>query len=228
MPGLDNPKVDVLHLVAERLRDQSHSRWVIVLDGADDHDRFFGDGFFSRYIPESPACSVLVTTTDECIGRRLTRAEPIRVRCPNAQEAARLLRAKLTAREEEDKDDESEALTVTTLLNKLPLAITQAAAYINDNGISLGRFIKILRTSPANQHYLLKYGGSSSVMLTFQLCFDRVAKNTRAEELLSLMAVLESQEIPKSLLRKEEEFEAEFINALGRLTSMSLITAEND
>ncbi|KAL1982009.1 hypothetical protein VTN96DRAFT_1833 [Rasamsonia emersonii] len=228
LPGLDNPRVDVLHLVAERLRHESHSRWLIVLDGAGDRDSFFSDDFSSCYIPESPACSILVTTTDESVGRRLTRAEPIKVRCPTVEEAAKLLRARLITREDNEPDEETKAVMVATLLNKLPLAITQAAAYINDNGISLGRFIEILRTSPADQQYLLKYGGSRSVTLTFQLCFDRVARDPRAAELLSLMSVLEWQEIPKLLLRKEKELEAEFTNALGKLMSLSLITAEND
>ncbi|KAL1961713.1 hypothetical protein VTN77DRAFT_1113 [Rasamsonia byssochlamydoides] len=136
--------------------------------------------------------------------------------------------------EDQEDPDENETAVATLLknLDNLPLAIAQAAAFINDNHISLFRYVEILRKSTAEQRYLLNYGGSgsSSVIRTFELSFNRAAKIPRAVELLSLMAVLERQEIPKSLLRKEEEeeLEAEFTNALGKLISLSLITADKD
>jgi hypothetical protein len=57
--------------------------------------------------------------------------------------------------------------------------------------------------------------------------FDQIRKQKpRAAEILSLMAVLDRQGVPKTLLRKDGERGIEFTTALGTLQAFSLVTVE--
>ena len=67
----------------------------------------------------------------------------------------------------------------------------------------------------------------SSVVRTWKLSYDLVrARKPRAAEILALMAVLDRQGIPKSLLHRDGERRIEFTTSIGMLRSFSLIEAE--
>ena len=40
LPGRDDPKVDILHLVRNWLCDERNGRWLLILDNADDYSVF--------------------------------------------------------------------------------------------------------------------------------------------------------------------------------------------
>jgi tetratricopeptide (TPR) repeat protein len=118
----------------------------------------------------------------------------------------------------------------------LPLAITQAAAFISENSITLAEYIETLQTSDSDMTDFLNENlydprrdrdASSSVIRTWKLSFEQIRKQKpRAAQLLSLMSVLDQHGVPKSLLYKEDERRTEFTTALGTLQAFSLIAAE--
>lgn len=68
--------------------------------------------------------------------------------------------------------------------------------------------------------------GENSVAATLAISFEQIRRNDRqAAELLSLMSVLDRQNIPRSLLLSDIE-EVELERALGTLKAFSLITSE--
>ena len=147
-------------------------------------------------------------------------------------EAVRLLHSKLS---EDSNCTEAAAILVKTL-DCLPLAITQAAAFISENHCTLGDYLEMLQASDADQIELLSKDlydprrdtdALSSVVRTWKLSYDQVrTQKPRAAEMLALMAVLDRQGIPKSLLRRDCERSIEFITSIGVLLSFSLIEAE--
>ena len=219
----------------------------MVVDNADDTTIFFQERTqetppgapstrpLAEYIPNSPTGSVLITTRDGRVGQRLAnRNKPITVSPMTPTEAEDLLRSKVP-------DDElySRTGSLDELLNELaflPLAITQAAAFIYENNISISDYLDLLRAGDQDVKDLLSEHledprrdreTENSVMRTWKLSFDQIKKQKPlAADILSLMAILDLQGVPKSLLRHyhHDSSEIVFATALGALQAFSLIT----
>ncbi len=122
------------------------------------------------------------------------------------------------------------------LLGFIPLAITQAAAFIQENSITVKAYFDRLKESDLDlQDYLeedlpdpRRYPESeNSVIRTWKLSFDQIAQQgPRAADLLSIMVLLDRQAIPKSLLKQGDERNIEFDKAIGTLQAYSLIKTE--
>ncbi|KAI9764543.1 MAG: hypothetical protein M1840_008369 [Geoglossum simile] len=124
------------------------------------------------------------------------------------------------------------------LLENLPLAIVQAAAYIRQTGISTTDYISSFLSSERGREELfdndLKSSGDSStssrsVMTTWAITVETIQKeNPLAVQLLQLMSFLDGQSIPKSLLSSLHwpEFGNKLILAktIGALINFSLVS----
>lgn len=242
--GWDDQKVDTLKLVYEWLSDEYSGEWLLIVDNADDAATFFGNRSaeitqgqensksLARYLPQSSKGSVLVTTRDKRVGERLAgREKPIEVLPMNASESMNLLRSRIA----EDDWSDVDAMRLIGELAYLPLAITQAAAFISENGLTVSEYLELLVTGDADLKDLLSehledprrdLDTENSVMRTWKLSFDQISKGKpRAAQILSLMAVLDHHGAPRILLRKDGETEIAFRTALGALQAFSLITA---
>jgi tetratricopeptide (TPR) repeat protein len=246
LSGWDNPKTDKLTLVAHWLSQDESGHWLIVLDNADDADVFFNTNHdlvskeskgkpIAGYIPHSTQGSVLITTRDRRVGERLAnRVRAINVPPFTVQEAEDLLGSLVG---KIDVGDEANAQELFDALAYLPLAVSQAAAFITENGITVSEYLELLRAGDADIKDLLSEEltdsrrdteTQNSVIQTWKLSFDHIQRsNPRAAKILSLMSVLDRQGIPKSLLRQDNEKSIEFTKAIGVLQAFSLITTEN-
>lgn len=122
----------------------------MVIDNADDIQLFGPPGDLAKWIPECAHGSILVTTRDKAAGSRLTRGGSlIEVGKMSEREAGKLLR-KLTGTST-DLDPEAFS-SLASRLEQLPLAIVQAAAFIQDTSISVGKYLQILGKS--EQHLI--------------------------------------------------------------------------
>jgi tetratricopeptide (TPR) repeat protein len=248
LPGWEDRKVNTLQLVFEWLSGESIDRWLLVLDNADDEDVFFGTKNdllagrgkgqkpMANYIPRNLNGSVIITTRDQRIGRRLADSgKPIAIMPMAIQEAEQLLQSKTW---EDSISKEADSKNLLHDLGNLPLAITQAAAFMNENSMAVSEYLDALRASDRDIKDLLSEeledprrdsDTSNSVIRTWKLSFDQIRKQKpRAAEILSLMSVLDRQGIPKFLLRRENERLIEFTTAMGTLQAFSLITAERE
>ena len=243
IPGLDRQdnEVDALQLVSEHLSSEKHGSWLLVLDNTDDADVLFSvEGASSpsaqakslaSCLPRNKNGRILVTTRDRRVGEILCRDSLLDVDIPALLDASLLLRSKL----HEDRWDEAQAKELVTSLGHLPLAVAQAAAFINQNNIKIEEYLRCLRAGDAGIKELLeielydlrRYDAAQvSVLQTWKLSFDLIKKQEpRAMKILSLMAVLHSQMVPKSLLCKPNESPVSFITTVGTLQAFSLVTA---
>ncbi|KZF18827.1 TPR-like protein [Xylona heveae TC161] len=246
LPDWNDPKMNVFDLVFQWFTDPDRSsKWLIVLDNADDAETFSTTLHLStsqhgsiaktlaQYIPWNG--SLLVTTRDRQVGQRLTGREPvITVERLLLGETKTLLKSKI---HDPTAWDDSSASKLLELLDCLPLAVTQAAAFISENEMTVAAYTRRLEKAESEmQRYLSEEladtrrdtHSQNSVMRTWKISFDQILQQSpRAAEILSLMAVLDRQGISASLLRREDE-SLDFDLAIGKLKAFSLISSNPD
>jgi tetratricopeptide (TPR) repeat protein len=253
IPGQENLDADVCALVCDWLSDESHGRWLMILDNADNRTLMFpekgdlakGDtatdeGNVAKrhmrdYLPLAvhEHGSLIITTRNRKLGGDLADGQdPIDVERFTAAEAEELLQSKIG----QSQWDKATARELVEILEYIPLAITQAAAFVKQNCLMLGKYLRALKESDIN---LTRYLSEdlldprrekdiqSSVFLTWKLSFDQLRKEElHAANMLSLMAMLDRQGIPEILLCREETLDIDDTKAIGTLQAYSLIKSE--
>ena len=136
--GRKDRKADVLKLLRNWLRDESKGRWLVVLDNVDNADFLLelpaisSEGPTAQrridYIPSCEHGSVLITTRSKSEALKLVYdSEIVDVSPMSEDEAEALLVNKLGRSSAEDR-------LLVRALDRIPLAITQATAYIRERG----------------------------------------------------------------------------------------------
>ena len=226
LPGHDDPKTDTLRLVYNWLCEEDNGQWLMVLDNADDIGVFYprpgtgtsqGAGVeapqpLASFMPQTENGRILVTSRSRDAAARLTGGTQniLSIQAMNDSQAQQLLRKKLG-----DKYEEGAAVDLLRALEHLPLAITQAAAYI---------LLRWPEESPST--YLAKFrqgerrgarllqkdagdlrrdpSASNSVARTWQITFDQIRlEKPSAADLLMLMSQFNPQGIPKWVLESD-------------------------
>jgi len=254
-PGYDDPKMDVLLVVKKWLERRDCSKWLMVIDNADDTQVFFGqpaesantgtsklDGNLARYLPECAHGAILVTTRNKQTGSRLTYGKGlIEVGEMDEDESDQLLRTVLNG-----VSTTSEELSMlSSRLECLPLALVQATAFIQENTISVGDYLELLTKSDHNLVNLLSgefetvgrdSGTPRAVAETWILSFEQIEQQDAfTGEILSLMSLFDRQAIPLKFLYKNEQHQGgdsttdiQLTKALGVLKAFSFITEDKD
>ena len=239
----NNPNVNVLTLVRNWFNETT-TPWLAIFDNADDIDTLFaptsrndgGDSQTPRlsdYFPRENAGSVIFTTRDQRVADMLRNAATtIQLPTFDLPVAQAFLQSRL--RSSSSKDAQG---MLVQALDCLPLAISQAAAFISQNAISPTDYLELLRSDEAEMKELLateSYDLSrdpeikNSIIQTWMLSFARIQEqNSKAADILSLMAVLDRQSVPIDLLRKEGDSKIQFMTAIGTLKAFSLIIEES-
>ena len=151
-----------------------------------------------EYLPRRADGTTITTTRDKRVGYRLAdREEPIIVPPMNINDAGALLRSK-TSHDEGPTRDLTRDKELLEVLGNLPLAITQAAAFITENNITIAEYLDVFATNQSEVEDLLseetgdhrRYPGfESSIMNTLKLSFDQIVKQKPlVANLLSFMA----------------------------------------
>ncbi|KXJ89485.1 P-loop containing nucleoside triphosphate hydrolase protein [Microdochium bolleyi] len=243
IPGHDDPKTDVLPLLKRWLERKERGRWLMVIDNADDAQLVSGPEGVGRHIPECAHGSVVVTTRNKEAGSRLTRGgRPIEVREMGESESEELLKKKL-----EEGGVEADALmALASRLERLPLALVQAAAFMQEKSVPVSRYLQLLGGGDQDLVDLLSeefetVGRDSetprAVTETWILSFDQIQQqNAFAGELLSLMSLFDRQAIPSDFLSDYSKQQSgqgprggvQLSKALGVLKAFSFVVEEKD
>ncbi|KAH8671817.1 TPR domain protein [Tricladium varicosporioides] len=245
--GLDKPNVDVLQLVSMWLCDEINGKWVMIVDNADDLNVLFKQTAdhnsaqvvhsLSNFIPQSQNGSIVLTSRNRNVAFRFTGRDSdiIKVDPMNEAHAIALLHKKL-----EGSLNMTGAAELVQALDYMPLAITQAAAYISQRAprINILKYLQDFRRSDKNRASLLQRDTAdirrdstalNSIMVTWQISFEHIREEwPSAARLLSLMSLFDRQGIPEDLLHQNyhdnSDREADFENDISVLTSYSLVT----
>jgi nucleoside phosphorylase/Tfp pilus assembly protein PilF len=250
LPRVNDPDVDVCELVSDWLNKEDSGQWLMILDNADNPDLFFWPVDSEAptqvsmtkkplidYLPRTlnSKQSLVITTRNRQLGEDLSHGERCIEILPFALLEARVLlqlRAGITT----DSWSSSDSEPLLEALGRIPLAITQAAAFMRRNKMSLLEYLKDFERNEQNlkdylrtelQDHRRERGFPNSVFRTWKLSFDLIREQEpRAAAMLSLMAMLDRQKIPETLLRRKGERDINFVTAIGTLNGLSLITKE--
>lgn len=266
LPGWDQPDIDILLLVYTWLCDETNGCWLMIIDNADDEEVFTvnagrngnnTDGSMGKAstllnsIPQSANGSILITSRNRDVAFRLTGdyAAIIKVGQMDQMEALALLQNQLErnsgkADADQKSGESDDAKALVEALDYMPLAISQAAAYISQRAprATVSKYLLNLRKGDRDRARLLQIDlgdtrrdgtASNSVITTWQISFAHIHREKpSATQLLSLMSLFNPQGIPEYLLdgRYHEigDADADFEDDLNTLLSFSLIATDTD
>jgi tetratricopeptide (TPR) repeat protein len=132
-------------------------------------------------------------------------------------------------------EDFEAATTLLQQLTFLPLAITQAAAYINETGITIADYVSLLKEQEEDTVELLsedfedkwRYAEATNpVAMTWLISFEQIRqRDSLAIDYLSFMACINPRDIPPHLLPPGPSRVKRY-DALGVLKAYSFITVQ--
>ncbi|KAJ0136482.1 Sterol 3-beta-glucosyltransferase UGT80B1 [Fusarium oxysporum f. sp. albedinis] len=216
LPMRNDPDIDVLRLVRDWLQTEEAGSWLMIWDNADDVNLFYpihnsGDkavtGFanentiartdqqpLAAYLPKRRNGTILITSRSMDAAERLTGSHKAIYSVPTMDDAQGL------------------QLFQNKLDDCIPLAITQAAAYINRRAprVSVKTYLDTFQESDKKKGNLLNRDAgdlrrdetvSNSVVVTWQVTFEQIRRERpSAAKLLSFMSFFNPQGIPEFML----------------------------
>ncbi len=222
-----------LQLVRDWLEHTYPHRWLMIVDNVDEVQTFFKERLFGKpiveYIPQSAKGSVLYTSRNRDIGVDLTAdRNPILIPSMEFEEAHQFLDEGLirgsTIEERRELLEE---------LDCLPLAITQAIAYMAKRRKSIRQYLGIFRQNDSTKIRLLKhqfsdYGKETrqmeSLATTFMVSFDYIrAEHPDAAKLLSMMSFLSLAWTPGYILHSKDADLLDLEDSIEILVAFSFI-----
>ncbi|EXA36844.1 hypothetical protein FOVG_12726 [Fusarium oxysporum f. sp. pisi HDV247] len=213
LPKRDDPSTNIIALVRDWLQTEDSGSWLMILDNADDINLFWRKGtdeqLLASFLPKRQNGTILITSRSLDVAERLTGSHKNIFQLSTMDEAQglHLITNKLTG--EFDNDAAVELLQV---LDYIPLAITQAAAYINRRSPreSVESYLEAFKESDQKKNSLLEVDlgdlrrdetVSNSVITTWQVTFEKIRhERPSAADLLSFMSLFDHKGIPEFAL----------------------------
>jgi transcriptional regulator with XRE-family HTH domain len=219
---------------------QKRHNWLLIFDNVEDPHTIL-----STFVPSKHQGSVLITTRRRDVGL-LAHNEILPLLSEDDAVLFILRRAECIAKKasvtEATSDDFFLARDLCQLLDRLPLALDQAGAYIAENGCSLRHYIDLYekfrpvlldqRNANDQPDYRSVSDHPDSVLMTFWLSWEQVQeRNVLAGNILQFCAFLAPDQIPEALVQagvmmsetENPRKALEMDEALGLLYRYSLI-----
>ncbi|OAG43855.1 hypothetical protein AYO21_02082 [Fonsecaea monophora] len=228
---------DVRESVRRWLESDESGKWLLVVDNADAMDVLFGspenpDGIF-QYLPESDHGRILFTTRSREVANAV-EGEMVELAQMSAEEAKSLLEKSLEkslVREDLLRNDKGVAELLQEL-TYLPLAITQAAAYLSRNRVTITKYMELLRGTEQDMVGLMSRefhdstrprGSRHAVATTWLVSFHQIRQSDpAAADLLMFLSCIDPKAVPQSILPLFPTEEA-MVFALGTLDAYAFV-----
>lgn len=205
----------------------------MIIDNADDIE-LYQENWLAQFLPNCNHGSILFTTKNRRVAVELCPADAgglhIQVGTMTDAGAEKLIRSRLSSPEQYTSHT---LWAFARKLGHLPLALTQATAYIEENNMTIPEcttllnkdvksFTDFLSHTPATAKTTM--GASRSVMDTLTASINLIQRqNDWAARLLSLMAYFHRDGIPKAALRAYLESIAQGNIEIGFFVSLGVL-----
>ncbi|PLB46624.1 violaceus kinesin [Aspergillus steynii IBT 23096] len=206
--GIEVKAAEVKSQVKAYFSQRSAGNWLLIFDNADDMEMWI-DGTstnpaLKQYLPQSDRGHIVFTTRSRKLAVKLA--------------------SKLSS-------DQSATLKLLEQLACLPLAISQAAAYINENDIGISDYLELLEAQESDVIELLseefedegRYTDTQNpIATTWLISFQQIQRLDQvAAEYLAFMACIDPRDIPQSLL--PDSFSRGSITKKKRIDAIGLL-----
>ncbi len=193
------------HAVKQHLETQEGQVWLLILDNVEELQ------VVQEFLPTRGNGAVLLTTRLYDVGTAIRKLD---LDTLTREEGVQFLQARLAAVAEPEQHPFTEAERqaseeLWTLLGGLPLALDQAAAFVQETSYSLTEYLALFQQA---EGALLRRRGLQatdhldSVAVTFELAWKQVHQaSPAAAELLRLCAFLAPDAIPEELFTERPE-----------------------
>jgi tetratricopeptide (TPR) repeat protein len=180
-----------------------HDRWLLVFDNANHPEDL------TPLVPPAGRGQVLVTSRWAAWGEW---AKPLRLEVLSRDEAVAFVRKRTGT------IDEQAAAALAEALGDLPLALAEAAAYIEETQVSLEDYLQLVQEQEAELlGFAQPTGAERRVATVWSLSLERVREEApAAEDLLQLCAFLAPDDIPRALPREHAALLPEELGHLAR------------
>ena len=224
---------DVKETARRHFDSDATGNWLLIVDNADDMQIMFGENSdgIDRYLPRKEGTRLLLTTRSTEVALAVTEYDDRRVveLSQMSSEECRDFWDKL-----KPGDSPENIAAVPDLfreLTYLPLAISQAAAYMKVKRISVTIYLSLLQARGDNMvgllsrefHDTTRYKESThAVARTWLVSFDQIrATDEAAARLLSFLSQIEPRAIPRDILPVNGT--EELISATGTLSGYAFL-----
>lgn len=230
----DAEKDDLPGRVNQYLSQESSGRWLLIVDNADDMETWTPDSpsvleVTKAILPRSSTGAVVFTTRSLKVAQHLAPHWIVKIPEMDEQRALKLLESYLL--QKRPISDYENIKKLLERLSYLPLAIVQAASFINENGSDISTYISLLDGHEQDAINLLsedfedrgRYKSSRNpVATTWLTSISQIHKqNPLAAEYLSLLACIECCNVPISFLQFPNSIEHQ--RALGVLQAYAFV-----
>ena len=238
IPGWDDEKADAKQLVKLHLEKEDTAHCLLIFDNLEDitlrasRTSSAEEVGLTAYLPQSTRCSVVFTTTESSLAERMASHALIELQELTPDVAKEMLKNYLNRDKEFDSTEEQQARLLLQELSHLPLAIVQAAAYINVTAVSLEGYQSKLEThndydvkqdSGPSRDRLQRWRVNDPVATTLFISLDEIRRShALAADYLLLAACVASKDIPFEFFKDENIRERE--NAVHVLSKYGLVT----
>ncbi|EWY79241.1 hypothetical protein FOYG_17582 [Fusarium oxysporum NRRL 32931] len=214
--------------VRQHLSSKRAGKWLLVVDNADDAQTIMGstgaESSIYRSLPQSDEGRILFTTRYRKVAVSVAGRNILDVPAMGRDEARSYFKEALI--QEISSTNEEVTSHLLTLLAHLPLAITQAAAYMNENQIPLTEYLQLFENTDRDRIELLsaefqddtRYEQSQDpVATTWFISFNQIRKaDELASRILMFLAYVEPKAVPQSMF-PEGESQQQLTRAIGTL-----------
>jgi tetratricopeptide (TPR) repeat protein len=214
IPGISDENADIIALVKERLSSGSSGDWLMVVDNADDLSIAFRTANGTpasiqliECVPHSNQGAILFTSRSKDIAEILTRDGHLGLNDLSEPEARQLLARRVTRPASLNNKTAVDELLES--LAYLPLAIVQAAAFININFITVSEYMSLVQHPDSEAEFFKEQFKDPSrypdmdntIATTWHISFNQLRRqNPLAAKYISFMACIDRFNIPQSLL----------------------------
>ncbi|KAJ5377815.1 kinesin light chain 1 [Penicillium cataractarum] len=215
-------------LVCRKLEEEGFGPWLLIIDNMDDMDTWASE---KSWLPTNGNGLMLLTTRNRKIAVNAASSRVYNIPALDLSEAETLLSHRIFDPKPVDYDWCSVRQLVTKL-NCLPLAITQAATYINSNGVTVAEYLSSLSGSEQSLMETLsesfpdegRYAGqANAIASTWTISFKKIQNvDSLAGQYMSIMSCLYTQGIPLSILPASKSKKA-LMDAIGTLSAYSFV-----
>ena len=234
IPGHQAPGADTLQLVKNWFESDASGRWLLIIDNLDDTELLYPSKphciRYAEYLPRSETGSILLTTRNGRVGHGFAAARNVlTLSGMDPEESVALLSTRLG-----NSQSVKSLRELAEELDQVPLALVQAASFINQNRESVGRYLQLYRQSDLTKIQLLSdnfedevrdTSSKNPIATTWCVSFEYIEEHDpQAAALLSFISMLANDGVPNFLLPHGTD-EVKFDKAIGTLQAFSFISS---